>query len=206
MTFKALLVAVLASSVAFAAPLTAAEREAKEVRLVEIYKANLHSKAPPPDAAALKAELQGLLFALAGVDPATATAEDGKKLAEVQGEVLKRRDPVLAAEMLRETQRYLCRSKQIDAKVGLKSLARSEEAWKADHARYTAKLAELESVGVSVADFGKRYEFKLGKADAKHFAATATGTGDQAGDVWEVDEKGEPTNSKNLCEQLAAKP
>ncbi len=206
MTFKPMLLLFLAPSLVLAAPLTAAQREAKEKRLVEIYQANLHAKAPPPDAAALKTELQGLLFELAGVDPATATAEDRKKLADTQGEILNRRDPALAAELIRETQRYLCRSKQIDATIGLKSLARGEEAWKADHGAYTAKLAELESVGVSVADFGKRYEFTLGKADAKHFAATATGAGDQAGDVWEVDEKGSPTNARNLCEQARATP
>lgn len=197
----ALVVAV--SSVALAAPLTAAERETKEKRLVEIYHAALAQKgSPPADANKLKAELKGLLFELAGLDPATATAEDGKKLAETQGEILNRRDPALAAEMLRETQRYLCRSKQIDAKVGLKSLGRSQEAWKGEHGKYTAKLAELELGD----DFGKRYDFVITKADAKHFTATATGKADQAGDVWVIDEKLEPSNTKNLCEAAQPKP
>lgn len=186
----ALVVAV--SSVALAAPLTAAERETKEKRLVEIYHAALAQKGSPPADA----------NELAGLDPATATAEDGKKLAETQGEILNRRDPALAAEMLRETQRYLCRSKQIDAKVGLKSLGRSQEAWKGEHGKYTAKLAELELGD----DFGKRYDFVITKADAKHFTATATGKADQAGDVWVIDEKLEPSNTKNLCEPAQPKP
>lgn len=204
MPIKTMLFAVVVavSSVALAAPLTAAEREAKERRLVEIYQTAIAHKGPPPaDVDRLMAELKALLFELAGVDPATATPEDIKKLADTQGEILNRRDPDLAAEMLRETQRYKCRSKQIDAKVGLKGLGRSQEAWKSEHGKYTAKLGDLDLGD----DFGKRYDFKITKADAKHFAATATGKADQTGDVWEVDEKLEPSNTKNLCEQSQAK-
>lgn len=147
-------------------------------------------------------ELKGLLFELAGVDAANRSPDSGKKLAETQGEILKRRDPELAAEMLRETQRYACRSKQIDGKVGLKTVFRAQESWKEEHKKFSSKLEELELSP----DLLRRYDFKLVKGDAKRFFATATGKDEMAGDAWEIDEKGEPKNTNNVCDQFLAKP
>ncbi|HUB07729.1 MAG TPA: hypothetical protein VMB50_12035 [Myxococcales bacterium] len=109
-----------APALATPAPLSAAEREKKELRFVELLRQGLH--APPPDQKAGEAmanELRSLLFALAGVDPAAPPSQaTAQKIVATQADVLARRDPALRDEILRETKRYLCRMKQSEAKTG----------------------------------------------------------------------------------------
>ncbi|HEY4222836.1 MAG TPA: hypothetical protein VGO62_15875, partial [Myxococcota bacterium] len=119
--------AILALGLVSAPPPDAA-REKQELRLVEIL--HTMNDKPPADKKAqdaLMSEYQALLFSLAGVDPAKvksmSPADQQKAQASVmavQGEVLKRRDPALAAKMVHDLLLYGCKSKQIEAKVGLK--------------------------------------------------------------------------------------
>lgn len=200
----AFLVALLASLPRFAAadapsaPAPAkAERERQELRFVELLRTGLHK--PPADEAAKMAmmeEMRTLLFALAGIDPKNPPADAPQKLAAAQAEVLSRRDPALRDEMLQKTQSYACRSKQIEAKVEAKGLFREQMAYQQERDRFAPDMKTLRAEGVVSA---KRYDWAIVRADERHFLVRASGKGDMAGDVWEIDEKGEPKNTADLC-------
>ncbi|HUB07728.1 MAG TPA: hypothetical protein VMB50_12030 [Myxococcales bacterium] len=70
-----------------------------------------------------------------------------------------------------------------------------ERSWQIEHDAFTGKLADLDASDLAA----KWYGYTLLAADAKHFRARATGKAEMAGDVWEIDEAGEPQNAANLC-------
>jgi hypothetical protein len=199
-----LLAVTTCASLAFAAPAAkdgqTAEREKIELRFVEVMRSGL--RAPPTDPAAKKAmmeELRTLMFALADIDPKNPPKDAGARIAAAQAEVLGRRDPALRDELLKQTELYACRSKQIDAKVGLKGLGRRQKDSMAEQKKFAKTLKELDPDGAVTA---RRYTFEVVDLGAKHFKVRAIGKDDMAGDTWEIDERDEPENTLNLCKKL----
>ena len=177
-----------------------AAREKQELRFVELLKAGL--RAPPKDPAAQKAmkdELKTLMFALADIDPNNPPADAGAKLTAMQAEVLGRRDPALRDELAQQMALFACRSKQIEAKSGLKSVWRMQTDEQTEKGKFAATLKELDAEAIISP---RRYAFTMVEATAKKYRVRATGKDDMAGDVWEVDERGEPANTANLCQKL----
>ena len=164
----------------------AAEREKKELRLVEILRGGLKQGSKPDPS---------LMFDLAGVDPKNPPSDAGQKLAATQADILGRRDPALRDEMLAQTKLYLCRTKQSEARANLMAIATAQAAWQAEHDKYSANLKELELGGLEI----RRYDYSLVEGTAKTFRARATGREDMAGDVWEIDQTREPKNTANAC-------
>ena len=189
-----------ATKTAATAPtLTPAERDQKEQRFVALLRSALH--APPTDEKkeAMATELSGLLFSLAGLDPAHLPPDAEERATSTQSDILARRDPTLGDELLQEMKRYACHMKQAEAKMGLRMVHTGEMAWEVEHDAYTASLKEAGVEGILEP---KRYDFAIVQAGPKGYRARAAGKDDMAGDVWEVEGSGEPKNSANLCEKL----
>jgi hypothetical protein len=179
------------------APPAKADREKQELRYVELLRTGLRK--PPADEDAkfkMMEEMRSLLLTLAGIDPKNPPPDAGQRLAATQADVLARRDPALRDEMLVQTKSYTCRSKQIEAKVEAKGLFREEMAYQQERDRFAPDMKTLRAEGVVSA---RRYDWAIVRADERHFLARATGKGEMAGDVWEIDEKGEPKNTADLC-------
>ncbi len=199
-TARTLLLAVLLASIsAFSAPLTAAEREKKEARLVEILKSGLDQKAPSPKLEAAEREMRELLMALADIDPKNPKPGDRQRVMAVQAEILARRDPALGRRLEQELKRFQCRAKQGEARANLKGLASAQRFWKEDHGGYTADLQRLDTVLE-----WKRYTPSVVKATQAGFVMRATGKDEMAGDIWEIDEKGAVKEVASACPPASA--
>lgn len=200
-----LFAAALWTSIALAAdPAISPQREKDELRFVELMRKGLRSPPKTPEEQkALKDELMPLMFSLAGVDPKNPGPDAQTKLSASQADILGRRDPALRDELLLQTQQFMCRSKQIEAKVGLQSVGRMQNDWLAEHKKFASTLKELDAEAIIAP---RRYSYAVVAVTPKHFKVRATGKDDMAGDVWEVDEKGEPTNTTNLCQKFQGGP
>jgi hypothetical protein len=182
----------------------AADREKIEARFVELMRVML--KSPPTDKAAgtaMMEELKTLMFTLSGIDPKNPPPDAGKRISEMQAEILSRRAPELRDQLLQQTQLFACRSKQIEAKGGLKGLSTMQEQTMADTKKYAKTLKELDA---DLIVSPKRYGYEMVESTAKHFKVRAIGKDDMAGDVWEVDERGQPENTTNACKKFQAAP
>lgn len=172
---------------------------------MELLRKGMHD--PPTDPKTIEAmqlELKSTLFALAGVDPANPAEDSPRKLAATEADVLARRDPKLRDEILGETKRYVCRVKQSEAKSGLKALYVAERSWQAEHDTYSKNLHDIGTDDAALE--AKRYGYAVLQADKDHFRARATGKDDMEGDVWEIDEGGEPKNTASVCPAPSGQP
>lgn len=95
----------------------------------------------------------------------------------------------------RNFDRYLCRSKQREAKSNLKSLYVAEQGYRAEHHRF----GPLEDVGFEPSGEKRRYEYVLTGHDEDGFVAEARGIDEMTGDLWQVDETGELRSLRNVC-------
>jgi len=141
-----------------------------------------------------KAELEELLFDLAGLKGQPTSREEGAKVQEALAAALTKHDPELADVFANSMKHLRCRSIQAMPMAKLMSLHTAEEMHHADHGGYSA---DLDALGFQV-EAGARYVYEV-RLTEKGFVATATGGADAPGDVWVVDETGEVTNSENAC-------
>lgn len=86
--------------------------------------------------------------------------------------------------------RYQCRAKQSEAKGNLKALFVAEESYRAEKNTY----GTLDEVGFRPSGEKLRYDYVLVSHDAEHFVAEARGKDEMNGDLWRVDEHGQPEN------------
>lgn len=69
------------------------------------------------------------------------------------------------------------------------------EGYYAEHGRY----GSLEESGVAPRAEPPRYQYELVEKAERHFVVRATGQGEMAGDVWEVNSSGELRNVASGC-------
>ena len=186
-----LLLLPLACAHAPPAPAPAADipdREQRELQLVELAREGL--TAPPTEpaaAAAMQEEMKSLLVALSGFAPSSAPPDEETREEATLKAVLARRDPALAEAVV-------CRMNQSEARIRLRSIFTNELEWKGEHDTFTRdpKVANpdeaLELYDVAILD-----------ANPNHLRVRATGHGEMAGDVWEIDQDGNAKNTENGC-------
>lgn len=96
----------------------------------------------------------------------------------------------------RNFERFECRAKQSEAKSNLKSLYVAQASYFAEHGRYGASLEE---VGFEPGGETIRYEYVLVSNGESGFVAEARGLDEMTGDLWQIDEGGEPRALRNVC-------
>lgn len=92
--------------------------------------------------------------------------------------------------------KFECRSKQSEAKTNLKAAYVMLESFKGEHRRY----GTLEESGFRPRAKTVRYEYELVDQGDDHFLMRASGQGEMAGDVWEIDQKLQLRNTSDLCD------
>ena len=80
--------------------------------------------------------------------------------------------------------KYICQSKQAEAKATLKTVRSSEASYLDANKKYSGSLTEL----AIPTDMARSYTVTVDSATATGYGATATGKDDMAGDVWKIDE------------------
>lgn len=115
---------------------------------------------------------------------------------------------ILAAIALPNFALFSCRSKTTEAKVGLRTIAFAEAAYKTEHGTYFAATdASISDFGV---DFGRegvdirgarRYRYSTAVVNGgAGFLALAVGTGSLADDEWTIDENLDVVQVDSACE------
>jgi len=90
---------------------------------------------------------------------------------------------------------YQCKAKQNEARQGLGTLAKCQQAY---HALNDTYVKSQEDIGFSMK--GKTYyTYEITDADAKSFIATATGDFFSGTDKWKIDESLSVVNLINAC-------
>jgi hypothetical protein len=89
---------------------------------------------------------------------------------------------------------YGCKSKQSEAKANLKALWVAEESWKGEHGSYSR-----DTNAMGFAPGGGRYELHVLEAGPSTFRAEARGLHDMDGDLWSVDQAGQPKAVGDKC-------
>src|SRR5689334_7476585 len=103
--------------------------------------------------------------------------------------------PVLAGGCMSGQKRYMCLSRQAEAKASLKSVHTAETAYKAGHAKFGSSLTEI---GFTPAT-ARYYDVKIDSASDTAFSATATGKDQSSGDVWSIDQTGTVVAKVDKC-------
>lgn len=101
---------------------------------------------------------------------------------------------IMAAIAIPNFVKFQCKSKQSMAKVTLSSLHVAQEAHHAETDSYGA----ASDIGFQAAS-GGFYSFEVTSHDANSYQARAVGQGDMTGDIWQVDQRGQPENISNAC-------
>lgn len=183
----------------------AALREQQEARFVEIIRTTMHATPKDPvEREALSKEMFTLLLALTGIDPENPPPDADVRVSQTMGEVLNRRDPVLAKAFLQNMERFQCRSRQAEAKLVLRTVGVFQRMFHEEHKRHAKTLEEL---GPAALPEGppRHYDITL-SVDKQHVTATAKGKDVMAGDVWMAVDSGAPENVSDLCPPAPATP
>lgn len=90
--------------------------------------------------------------------------------------------------------KYMCKSKQSEAREGLKFLQLTMQSIKVETNEYPETIDEL----AGKSEFATYYEYKLISVDSDSFVIEAHGKGDMEGDVLSIDQDGifKPINDK----------
>ncbi len=106
-------------------------------------------------------------------------------------------DVARTAELAARLEALACALLQAEARGNLKALYVAEESYRAEYDSYSADQAAL---GFSPrSSTAPRYSYVVKTATPTAFLAVATGIGVAAGDVWELTEQNNMTNTHNVC-------
>lgn len=100
--------------------------------------------------------------------------------------------PLLLLSALPALENYRCGAAQSEARFVLRALHAAQEGFRLEHSRYASDLGEL-----TFAPGGEsHYTIGIAAADADHYRAEAS----SGGDLWRVDEHGQPENINDACQ------
>ncbi len=108
---------------------------------------------------------------------------------------------ILAAIAVPGYQRFSCRAKQAEVKSRLKQVVVAQESYRGEHDTYLAGTpADLIIIGVLTVGRVQRYVIDVPPpATQNTYTAVGTGQAELAGDIWQVTEANDMTNTFNLC-------
>ena len=193
-------VALLCSSVVAAPPAPAAPTPLDDKVQALALLARLQA-AEPADSLAFKLYGQAItisVMAMTNLDPQDANPQAQQRLEVLLTELKNKNVDVGPGvrSMMADFQRFGCRGKQSEAKGNLKALYVGEESYRAEFDTYDK---DTKKIGFEARGSKIRYRYEVVSASPTAFLARATGIDEMKGDVWEINEKNELTNTKALC-------
>ena len=109
---------------------------------------------------------------------------------------------ILCAIAIPKYIRYQCKAKQIEARQGLGTLAKLQEAYYAEYSEYTMDLDEISFEMREITGPGRYYEYEMLSASDEEWEAMAEGIPEKfqnRQDTWTMDQNLTLTNVTNAC-------
>jgi hypothetical protein len=180
-------------------PASAEEREQRENLLLRLF--TKEGRAEREREGGLE-QFRSALAGLGAAAPELSRAEEDARTDLLLERVFASRDPAGLTWYRKIRALFRCRTAQEPAQENLRSLHEAMQAHR-EGARDGLFASSLETIDWQAAGKNLFYGFRLELGAAgRSYVATATGLGEMAGDVWTIDERGEPKNTRDACAQF----
>ncbi len=91
---------------------------------------------------------------------------------------------------------YACRSRQSEAKADLTAVNNAQTKFREANSKFASSFEELHFIAPET----NNYDVKIEAASATTYSAIATGKGAAKGDLWSIDQLGNPVVKTDACQ------